>query len=148
LRSLPDAPGTLTVRVDHGPHGFLSTTAHAHADALAFELWVGGHPVLIDPGTYCYQGEPEWRRYFRSTRAHNTLEIAGADQAGQAGPFLWSCGPASWTKAASGIDDGNVAELTVAHDGYHRLESKATHRRHFHLDRANRMLTVEDRIDA
>ena len=80
----------VSCRVDHGPHGYLSTSAHGHADALSFELTIGGRPVLIDPGTYVYQGDPEWRRYFRSTLAHNTLEIENADQAEQAGPFLWS----------------------------------------------------------
>lgn len=145
LRTEDDA---ISVRVDHGPHGFLSTAAHGHADALAFELSIGGRPVLIDPGTYCYQGEPEWRRYFRSTLAHNTLEIAGADQAVQAGPFLWSTQPASWVESMNGIDGGEAAELTVAHDGYRRLVAKATHFRRFHLDRRTLGLTITDWIDA
>jgi hypothetical protein len=140
--------GLIACRVDHGPHGFLSTGAHGHADALSFELRIGGRPVLIDPGTYCYQGEPEWRRYFRSTLAHNTLEIEGADQAVQAGPFLWSTQMTSWVKTAQGIDAGPVAELTVAHDGYRRLPAKATHVRAFRLDRAADALTVVDRIEA
>ena len=46
--------------------------------------------LLVDPGTYCYHGEPEWRSYFRSTRAHNTIEVDGVDQAVEAGPFMWS----------------------------------------------------------
>jgi hypothetical protein len=144
LRTEDDA---IAARVDHGPHGFLSTAAHGHADALAFELSIGGQPVLIDPGTYCYQGEPEWRRYFRSTLAHNTLEIAGADQAVQAGPFLWSSQPASWVDAMSGIDGGDQAELTIAHDGYRRLESKTTHFRRFVLDRRTQTLAVSDWIE-
>jgi hypothetical protein len=139
---------TISVRVDHGPHGFLSTAAHAHADALAFELWIDGQAVLVDPGTYCYQGEPEWRHYFRSTLAHNTLELGGTDQAVQAGPFLWSTRPSSWVESASGIEAGAHAELTVAHDGYRRLEARATHFRRFTLDRTTRDLTVTDWIEA
>jgi uncharacterized heparinase superfamily protein len=145
LRTPDDA---ISVRVDHGPHGFLATAAHGHADALAFELWIGGQPVLIDPGTYCYQGEPDWRRYFRSTLAHNTLEIGGIDQAKQAGPFLWSSQPATWVEAARGLDGGNEAELTVAHDGYRRLEGKATHLRQFTLERNARQLKLTDWIEA
>ena len=139
---------TLSCRVDHGPHGFLSTCAHGHADALSFELSIGGRPVLVDPGTYCYQGEPAWRRYFRSTIAHNALEIEGCDQAAQAGPFLWSSAMTSWVEAADGIDDGPVAELTVAHDGYRRLKAKAVHKRQFRLDRNANALSIADRIDA
>jgi hypothetical protein len=138
----------LSCRVDHGPHGYLSTQAHGHADALSFELSIGGRPVLIDPGTFCYQGEPAWRRYFRSTLAHNTLEIGGADQAAQAGPFLWSSHMTSWVESASGVDEGPVAKLTIAHDGYRRLPVKATHMREFHLDRMADALTIVDRIDA
>ena len=138
----------LSCRVDHGPHGFLSTAAHGHADALSFELSIGGRPVLIDPGTYCYQGEPAWRRYFRSTIAHNTLEIEGADQAQQAGPFLWSTQMTSWVESANGIDNGAVAELVVAHDGYRRLAAKATHIRQFSLERAVNILSIADRIEA
>ena len=51
-------------RCDGGPHGFLSIAAHAHADALSIEVRQGGVDILADPGTYCYQGEPEWRSLF------------------------------------------------------------------------------------
>jgi Heparinase II/III-like protein/Heparinase II/III N-terminus len=135
-------------RVDHGPHGFLATCAHGHADALSFELGIGGRPVLIDPGTYCYQGEPEWRRYFRSTIAHNTLEIDGVDQVVQAGPFLWSTRMTSRVESEMGIDGGAEAALTVAHDGYRRLAAKATHVREFRLDRAANALDITDRVEA
>ena len=145
LRTPDDA---LSVRVDHGPHGFLSTAAHGHADALAFELAVGGKPILIDPGTYCYQGAPDWRRYFRSTLAHNTLEIGGADQADQAGPFLWSNQPTSWIESSRDIDDGDQAELVVAHDGYRRLKPGATHFRRFILERSAQTLLISDWLDA
>jgi uncharacterized heparinase superfamily protein len=145
LRTGDDA---ISIRVDHGPHGFLSTAAHGHADALSFELSIGGRPVLIDPGTYCYQGEPEWRRYFRSTLAHNTLEVAGLDQAVQAGPFLWSSQPTGWVESSEEIDDGDSAALTVGHDGYRRIDAKATHFRRFGLDRRRRNLEVADWIES
>ena len=77
-------------RCDHGPHGFLSIAAHAHADALAIELRVNDVDVLADPGTYCYHGEREWRDYFRSTIGHNTLELLSQDQSISGGPFLWT----------------------------------------------------------
>jgi hypothetical protein len=66
-------------RCNHGPHGFFSIAAHAHADALSVELRVGGVQILADPGTYCYPGDPAWREYFRSTVGHNTLELMSQD---------------------------------------------------------------------
>ena len=83
-------PGEIWCRCDGGPHGFLSIAAHAHADALSVEVRHDGVDVLADPGTYCYHGQPEWRRYFRSTLGHNTLELDGADQSVSGGPFLWT----------------------------------------------------------
>lgn len=54
-----------------GPHG--------HADALSFELCAFGETLFVDPGTYTYMENP-WRRYFKSTAAHNTVLVDGQDQ--------------------------------------------------------------------
>ena len=81
------------VRCDHGPHGYLAIAGHAHADALSIEVRHAGVDLLVDPGTYCYLTDPVARRYFRSTVAHNTLEIGGTDSATYGGSFLWLDGP-------------------------------------------------------
>ena len=75
---------------DHGALGMAPRYTHGHADALALFLQVGSCDVLIDPGTYTCTGNEEWRTYFRSTRAHNTVTIDGLDQAVQDGPLAWS----------------------------------------------------------
>lgn len=75
---------------DHGALGMAPLYAHGHADALSLLLQVGSRDVLIDPGTYTTTGNDQWRRYFRGTRAHNTVTIDGLDQAVQDGPFAWS----------------------------------------------------------
>ena len=74
---------------DAAPLGFLSIAAHGHADALSFILTVDGLPVFIDSGTYTYHTEPEWRRYFIGTLAHNSIRINQKDQAVNGGPTLW-----------------------------------------------------------
>jgi Heparinase II/III-like protein/Heparinase II/III N-terminus len=53
--------------------------AHAHADALSFQLWWRGRPVLVDPGTFTYEPGAD-RDWFRSTRAHSTVCVDGRDQ--------------------------------------------------------------------
>jgi hypothetical protein len=53
--------------------------AHAHADALSFQLWWQGRPVVVDPGTYTYEPGAE-RDWFRGTRAHSTVTVDGRDQ--------------------------------------------------------------------
>ncbi|HEX4254928.1 MAG TPA: alginate lyase family protein [Streptosporangiaceae bacterium] len=132
-------------RLDGGPHGFLSIAAHAHADAMSAEVRYDGVDVLADPGTYCYHGDPAWRSYFRSTIAHNTLEVGGSNQSGDGGPFLW-------LRHANGrelevIDTGDVAGWTADHDGYLALKPPVRHRRSVWLDRASRLIDIVDEVD-
>ena len=147
LRDAEPGPDEIWCRVDCGPHGFLATAAHAHADALSFELRLGGLPILVDAGTYCYHGEGAWRDYFRSTLAHNTLTLAGRDQAVPAGPFLWLTRAEANLVAAKGLDTGDLAEVEGCHDGYRRRLG-AIHRRRFTLDRRLRTLEIVDWIDS
>jgi hypothetical protein len=127
-------------RCDGGPHGFLSIAAHAHADALSVEVRHGGVDVLADPGTYCYHGEPAWRRYFRSTLAHNTLELDGTDQSVSGGPFLW-------TKAArTRVLAGDAEHWSGEHDGYSRRRSPVVHRRSVRLDPTDDAIHIDDEV--
>ena len=127
---------------DAGHLGYLSIAAHGHADALSFTLSVGGHPVIVDPGTYSYFREPRWRRYFRSTRAHNTICIDGQDQSEQGGPFLWvrkaNCKVLQWSPTPEG------AELAAEHDGYGHLRGTVIHRRRLTLTTGH--LNIVDEI--
>lgn len=133
-------PGGIWCRCDGGPHGFLSIAAHAHADALSVEVRHDGVDVLADPGTFCYHGQPEWRRYFRSTLAHNTLRLDGADQSVSGGPFLWTRHARSRVLAAD--TSGDPALWCAEHDGYGR----AAHRRRVELTAARRELRVVDEV--
>jgi len=135
-------------RCDHGPLGFLSVAAHGHADALSLEVRCGGVDVLADPGTYCYHGEREWRSYFRSTLAHNTLELGGVSQAVDGGPFLWLGTIPTQLLRADGLDSGPKALWEAEHSGYRRLSYAAVHRRRVELDREARTLTITDLVDS
>jgi hypothetical protein len=138
-----DAP-EIWCRCDGGPHGYLRIAAHAHADALSVEVRYGGVDVLADPGTYCYHGEPAWRSYFRSTLAHNTVEIDGQSQSAEGGPFLWL---RHADAREIGVQDiGDAAEWTGEHDGYLALHPSARHRRRVWLDRISRSLDLVDEI--
>ncbi|WP_435105022.1 heparinase II/III domain-containing protein [Arhodomonas sp. AD133] len=115
---LPSAPPAKLV-FDHGPLGMPPAFGHGHADALAIVLTVGDDDVLLDAGTYTYTGDPQWRAYFRGTRAHNTVTVDGIDQAVQQGCFQWST-PFRCRLIASAIDRGE-GRLLAVHDGYARL---------------------------
>ncbi|MFD9137908.1 alginate lyase family protein [Streptomyces bottropensis] len=134
-------PQEIWCRCDGGPHGFLSIAAHAHADALSLEVRHDGVDVLADPGTYCYHGQPEWRRYFRSTLGHNTLELDGDDQSVSGGPFLWTRQARSRVLVADTSGQG-VARWCAEHDGY----EPSVHRRRVELTAASRELRVSDEV--
>jgi hypothetical protein len=150
LRTTTDIPESsdlpeIWCRCDGGPHGFLSIAAHAHADALSVEVRYGGVDVLADPGTFCYHGDPPWRSYFRSTLAHNTIELAGQSQSGDGGPFLWLRHANSQELEVR--DAGETARWTAEHDGYQALTPPARHRRQVALDRRARTLEIKDQIE-
>ncbi|MFD8047466.1 alginate lyase family protein [Streptomyces chartreusis] len=132
-------PEEIWCRCDGGPHGFLSIAAHAHADALSVEVRHDGVDVLADPGTYCYHGQPEWRRYFRSTLGHNTLQLDGDDQSVSGGPFLWTRHARSRVLAADTSGE-NMARWCAEHDGY----QGSVHRRQVELTAPSRELRIVD----
>ncbi|WCH94841.1 alginate lyase family protein [Streptomyces moderatus] len=134
-------PEEIWCRCDGGPHGFLSIAAHAHADALSVEVRHDGVDVLADPGTYCYHGQPEWRRYFRSTLGHNTLQLDGDDQSASGGPFLWTRHARSRVLVAD-TSDQNVARWCAEHDGY----QGSVHRRRVELTPVRRELKIVDDV--
>ncbi len=100
--------------------------AHAHADLLSFELRVSGERIFVDSGVHGYAAG-KWRDYFRSTRAHNTVELDGANQS-----EVWSS-----FRVARRARPGKVFWLETpeylvvqgSHDGYMRLATQAIHRR-------------------
>ncbi len=102
--------------------------------------------LLVDRGTYCYLTDPVARRYFRSTIAHNTLEIGGEDQATYGGSFLWLDAPDAEAVMLDGLDEGPVARWQARHDGYADSAGEPTHERTVTLDRAARRIDIVDRV--
>jgi hypothetical protein len=146
LRSRAGDGPEIWCRCDGGPHGFLSIAAHAHADALSLEVRHDGVDVLADPGTYCYHGEPAWREWFRSTAAHNTVEVDAVSQSESGGPFLWTTQPRTRTMTCD-LGENPVQAWTAEHDGYLRLSTPTAHRRSVTLDSPSRSVTVVDIFD-
>ncbi|HEX4687109.1 MAG TPA: alginate lyase family protein [Nocardioides sp.] len=146
LRTPAEERSEIWCRCDGGPHGFLSIAAHGHADALSLEVRHEGVDILVDPGTYCYHGEPEWRQYFRSTRAHNTICIDDRDQSVSGGPFLWTHHATTTLLRDETRADGEQVWAAV-HDGYRNLPSgPARHQRVVRLSPEKRALGVEDLV--
>jgi uncharacterized heparinase superfamily protein len=65
--------------VDAGVPSVAYNTAHAHCDLLSYELWLAGHPFIVDAGVHGYDKD-KFREYCRSTRAHNTVMFDHQEQ--------------------------------------------------------------------
>jgi len=120
---------------DHAPLGQAPLNAHGHADALSVWLHLHGRPALIEAGTHRYNGAPEWRRYARSTLAHNTASVDGAEQSDPSSGFAWAR-VAGVECVRSAPAEGSVEAL---HRGFAHLG--VIHRRRVALD------TTELRVD-
>jgi hypothetical protein len=129
------------------PNGIFGKGSHTHNDKLSFVLRVGGQEVLCDCGTGCYTRDIATRNRFRSTAAHNTLLIDGAEQnhidAGPSGLFILGN-----EAAVSSIQHGKEAQgyfLRASHTGYCSLGVK--HTRTVHVIRNERSFVIEDELE-
>lgn len=94
--------------VDAGAAGPDYIPGHSHCDSMSFELFRDGEPVLANCGTYAYQCTQ--RHWFRSTEAHNTVQVAGIEQS-----EVWSTfrlARRSKTKILKVLENGIRMEMT------------------------------------
>lgn len=137
-----ESPQEVRIVVDCAPLGYLSIAAHGHADALSFTLSSGGEELLVDPGTFAYHTQRAWRDYFRSTAAHNTVQVDGQDQSEIAGNFMWL------RKAHSVALAHEATQLFEGtQDGYMRLRDPVMHRRVIRFDAQRNTVKVEDILE-
>jgi hypothetical protein len=115
---------------------------HAHADALSFQLWVGGTPVVVDPATFTYEAGCE-RNWFRSTSAHATVAVDGADQFQFVGAFrALGIPPVQIVEVSGSEREGTIA---AEFDGFRQVVGGVKHRRRLSWSPAQ--ISVEDWID-
>jgi uncharacterized heparinase superfamily protein len=118
-----------------------SLPAHAHADILSFEWSVGAHRIVVDQGVYEYH-EGERRRRSREVQTHNTVAVAGGDQAEFWASFRVGRRPSvsmdRWTAKREGI------HLVGSHDGFSVLPGHPIHRRTFDVRQC--VLAVVDSV--
>ena len=113
--------------IDGGGLGELNG-GHAHADALAINLSIGGKTMLTDPGTYTYHESKELRDSFRSSQAHSTLAIDNRSSSEPGGKFSWQTKAQTTVKCWLSKDRFDFLE--ASHNGYERFsDSPAVHTR-------------------
>jgi hypothetical protein len=124
--------------VDVGPLGCSFSCGHGHADLLSVQCAAFGEPILVDPGTYCYTPEAEWRNHFRGTSAHNTLVVGGRNQVEPDGPFSWRGRAHVQVREWRSESDYDVI------DASHRAYPGITHRRRVLFAKPDYWVIVDD----
>jgi uncharacterized heparinase superfamily protein len=119
---LASRDGRTVAVFDNGPIGPDYQPGHAHCDTLSLEISRDGERVLVNSGTSTYEPGEE-RLYERSTAAHNTVRIDGAEQSEMWGAFRVGRRARILSASAS----GDSAE--GAHSGFQRLPGAPVHRR-------------------
>lgn len=110
------------------------SSGHAQADHLGFELFEQGMRLLVDSGKFTYNTD-NWRKYFKSDRAHNVVGLAHRDfDPGSTPPGSASMNP-----------------VTVAASGVFRVEAKVVRSREFTHKRIfeylpGKSLRIRDRV--
>ncbi len=130
---------------DAGSLGYPSIAAHGHADSLSLCLAFEGDWWIVDPGTYCYHTEPEWRDYFRGTGAHNTVILNDTDQSLIGGAFLWLKHSRTHFDHVSSGDPGEVV-FAGRVTGY--ASRGTTHRRVVRFHKQQSRLRIEDFVES
>ena len=127
---------------DMGPLGCPISAGHGHADLLSIHCSVFGEPYLVDPGTYCYSVDPEWRDAFRGTAAHSTVVVDGVGQAVPAGPFKWEVRPRAQLHRWQSSEAFDFAD--ASHEAYCRLSDPVRHRRRVLFVKPRFWVVVDD----
>jgi uncharacterized heparinase superfamily protein len=135
------AVGGWHLLADVGPPCPPSLPAHAHADTFGCLVHVDGAPLLVDTGTSTYEPGPV-RRYERSTAAHSTVQLDGADSTEVWGVFR--AGRRARVGGLSARADSSGLSFDAAHDGFRRLPGRPHHRRRWSL--VDGRLRVDDLI--
>ena len=145
LVSIGDRQLGCRVLFDVGSHGYLDIAAHAHADALSIVMEIDSQYLLIDPGTYSYHSNADWRNYFRGTSAHNTVRVDGADQSKIGGRFLWT--DISKSKLEKFENEDGTVTVIGSHSGYKRLPDPVMHRRKISYSKGSGVYRLVDTLE-
>lgn len=97
----------IRIIIDAGQPSPKYSPGHSHCEAMSYEVFINGKPVIVNCGTFAYQ--TEMRSFFKSTQAHNTIKVANNEQS-----EIWSSfRMARRAKVKSVIKDEDSISATI-----------------------------------
>lgn len=131
-----------TVFFDVGRIGPDCQPGHAHADSLNVACSFDGLPLVVDPGTYCYDDDDR-RKYDRSTAAHNTVCLDETDSSEVW--HIFRVGRRAEPVDVAVLDRDYGFAAAASHTGYDHLSGSPRHCRRMHLGSSD-VLEIHDQI--
>ena len=120
-----------SVIVNVGEPGPAYQPGHTHCDLFSYELTRGNQRLFVDTGVYEYS--PGYRRHYaRSTAAHNTLQINGAEQHQIWGEFR--VGRRARVTRLDKATGDKCHSVDLAHNGYESVVGGLETRRTFRFE--------------
>lgn len=110
---------------------------HKHADDLSVLLTIGKTDFFVDSGKYNYQERDPYRKYFRSTMAHNTITVNNK---------TYPINPdfAGKSKITKYVDDPSFFYVQGEHEIYENTLIKRT----LFYERNKEMILIYDEIES
>ena len=122
------------------------SSIHTHADLFSFELFINNHSVIIDPGTYVYTSDKEFRNVFRGTRMHNTVLVDNENQEKLNENILFEMTRNAKVKVDDYYENENKIFLSATHSAYKRLSSPVFHTRNIEYFKDNSTFIIRDKL--
>ncbi len=97
------------------------------ADQLHVDLWWRGLNIAVDGGSYLYNDELQYHKYFMGTSSHNTVVVDNKDQMLLFRRFKWLY----WTKAK--LLNFSDKFVEGEHYGYEKLDGSVIHKRRIEI---------------
>lgn len=112
--------------VDAKPMGPDHIPAHGHCSLFSYELSAAGERLVVDSGVDEYESG-QWRQFWRSTRAHNTVLVDGCEQS-----EIWAAfrvGRRCRVLEATCIKEDSSSLFVGTHDGFATQTMPILHQR-------------------
>ena len=119
-------------------------SSHSHNDTGHVEIHIGGEDILTDSGRYIYNSScwKDWRHYFLSAKAHNTLYVDDHEM-GVVPGVTRTRGVRTYLHAFE--ETGQYQLIDISHNGYDFMEDPIFHRRRV-IRLTDNVFVIEDRL--
>ena len=119
-------------------------SSHSHNDTGHVEVHIQGEDILTDSGRYIYNSScwKDWRHYFLSAKAHNTLYVDDHEM-GTVPGVTRTRGVRTYLHAFE--ENENYQLIDISHNGYDFMDDPMFHRRRV-VRLAGDIFVIEDRV--